>query len=161
MVLVIILSLIFGITTVLLVELSNLQASGAISNTEISATINMIDEWSKSVIPNWLYSSIINIALRYVQEISDIPIALATWIFPILQRELTAFAANLPILFAHLILVVFFTYYLLVDGKKFITGSDGSGPGGEAGYGLVFLQELYSIYHTLFTVYFTTSMLSG
>lgn len=162
MVLVIILSLIFGITTVLLVELSNLQASGAISNTEISTTINMIDEWSKSVIPNWLYSSIINIALRYVQEISDIPIALATWIFPILQRELTAFTANLPILFAHLILVVFFTYYLLVDGKKFIT---------QAVMDLVpeekqdmvwsFLKELYSIYHTLFTVYFTTSMLSG
>lgn len=161
LVFILILSLILGITSALLVELSYLQSSGAISDVEIDKTINEIDAWSKSFIPAWLYNSIIEIALRYAQEISDIPIAFATWVFPILQRELTAFGSNLPILFAHLIVVVFFTYYLLIDGKVFIDQAVDLVPQEKQGIVRRFLDELYSIYHTLFTVYFSTSMLSG
>ena len=161
LVFIIILSLILSITSALLVELSNLQASGAISNVEIDATINEIDAWSKSVIPSWLYDSIIEISLRYVQEISDIPIAVVTWAFPILQRELASLGSNLPILFAHLIVVVFFTYYLLIDGKDFIAQAVELVPQEKQDMIRRFLQELYGIYHTLFTVYFSTSMLSG
>jgi predicted PurR-regulated permease PerM len=77
------------------------------------------------------------------------------------QRELTSFASNLPVLFAQLIVVVFFTYYLLIDGKEFIVKAVELVPGPKQAIVQNFLQELNSIYTTLFTVYFSTSMLSG
>ena len=70
--------------------------------------------------------------MKYVQEISDIPVTIATWLFPIVQRELTSFASNLPVLFAQLIVVVFFTYYILIDGKEFMAKAVGPDSQAEA-----------------------------
>lgn len=158
----IILAFLLGVTTVLLVEISNLQRSGAISSDRITSIIAGMDIWAKSSFPSWIYSYIMEIVSKYgMQEIRDIPIAVATWIFPIAQQELSSFASNLPVLFAQLIVVIFFTYYLLVDGKGFIAKAVDLFPEEKQAFLQIFLRELNSIYNTLFTVYFTTSMLSG
>jgi predicted PurR-regulated permease PerM len=158
----VILAFLLGITTVLLVEISNLQRSGAISSDRITAIITGMDIWAKSSLPSWIYTYIMEIILKYgVQEIRDIPLAVGTWIFPVVQQELSLFASNLPVLFAQLIIVIFFTYYMLVDGKGFIATAVDLFPEENRGFLKIFLRELNRIYNTLFTVYFTTSMLSG
>ncbi len=158
---VILLAILLGITTVLLVELSNLEKSGVLSSAQFAVVTQEMDIWAKSALPVWVYDYVNEIIVKYVQEISDIPVAIATWLFPIVQRELTSFASNLPVLFAQLIVVVFFTYYILIDGKEFIAKALDLIPRQKRGIVQNFLQELNSIYTTLFTVYFTTSMLSG
>ena len=156
-----ILAILLGITTVLLAEISNLEKSGALSNLQFASLTKDLDIWAEGALPAWVYNYVNDIILKYVQEISDIPVAIATWLFPIVQRELASFASNLPVLFAQLIVVVFFTYYILIDGSEFIAKAVDLIPGQKRGIVLDFLHELNSIYTTLFTVYFTTSMLSG
>ncbi len=156
-----ILAVLLGITTVLLVELSNLEKSGVLSGQDFSSIADNASLYAKSTLPGWAYDYADETIRNYIHEISDIPIAIATWLFPIVQTELSSFASNLPTLFAQLIVAVFFTYYLLIDGNNFV----------ESGLKLIprqkrwilenFLHELSSIYDTLFSVYFTTSMLSG
>ncbi|MDP4156590.1 MAG: AI-2E family transporter, partial [Bacillota bacterium] len=64
-------------------------------------------------------------------------------------------------LFAQAIVAIFFTYYILIDGKMFVEKSVDLLPEAKKGIVRFFFDELNSIYTTLFTVYFTTSMLSG
>jgi predicted PurR-regulated permease PerM len=158
----IILAFLLGITATLLVEISNLQMSGAISSDRITSVIAGMDIWAKSSLPSWIYSYITEIVSKYgVKEIREIPIAVATWILPLAQQELSSFVSNLPIFFAQLIVVILFTYYLLVDGKGFLVKAVDLIPEERQTSIRIFLQELNTIYTTLFTVYFTTSMLSG
>ena len=117
---ILILGFLVGITTVLLVEMVNLERSGVVSGSQITALIQEMELWAKSSIPAWIYNSIIEIVLRYVEEISDIPIAIAKWLLPVLEKGLAAFASNLPVLFAQLVVAVFFTYYILMDGRDFV-----------------------------------------
>jgi predicted PurR-regulated permease PerM len=156
-----ILAFLLSLTTVLLVEISNLQRSGAISNIEFSTITHEIDLLVQEKLPLWLYNYIDEIVLRYVHEIGDIPATIATWLFPIVQRELSSFASNLPGLFAQLVVVIFFTYYILIDGNVFLSQAVNLLPKQKRSMVRYFLQELDSIYTTLFTVYFSTSMLSG
>jgi predicted PurR-regulated permease PerM len=156
-----ILVILLGITTVLVVEISNLERSGVLSGIQFAAITQEIDRWAMSALPAWFYNYVSVTILKNVQEISDIPVTIATWLFPIVQRELTSFASNLPVLFAQLIVAVFFTYYILVDGKEFLAKAVDLVPRQKRAIVLDFLQELSGIYNTLFTVYFTTSMLSG
>ena len=156
-----ILGFLVGITTVLLVEMVNLERSGAISGSQITALIQEMELWAKSAIPAWIYNSIVEIILRYVEEISDIPIAIAKWLLPVLEKGLAAFASNLPVLFAQLVVAVFFTYYILMDGRDFVGKAMDLVPEKKKELARVFLHELDMIYDTLFSVYFTTSMLSG
>jgi predicted PurR-regulated permease PerM len=156
-----ILAALLGITTVLVVEISNLERSGALSSSHFTSITGDLDILAQSALPAWLYDYVNVIVLRYVQEISDIPVAIATWLFPIVRNELASFASDLPVLFAQLIVVVFFTYYILIDGNDFIDRGLALIPRQKRGMVRKFLSELNSIYTTLFTVYFTTSMLSG
>jgi len=161
---VLILAILMGITTVLLVELSNLEKSGALSGIHLSAIADIADQISlqaKSALPGWAYNYADEKIRESLQEISDIPVAIATWLFPIVKSELSSFAANLPIFFAQLIVAVFFTYYLLIDGGNFVKSGLELLPGQKRWIMRNFLQELAGIYDTLFSVYFTTSMLSG
>ena len=156
-----ILVILLSITTVLLAEISNLEKSGALSGIQFTAITQEIDISAKSALPSWIYDYVNVIILKNVQEISDILRAIATWLFPLVQRELTLFASNLPVLFAQLIVVVFFTYYILIDCKEFMATAVDMIPRQKRGIVMNFLKELSSIYTTLFSVYFTTSMLSG
>ena len=156
-----ILAFLLSLTTVLLVEISNIQRSGAISNIKFSTITQEISLLAQEKLPLWLYNYVDEIVLKYVQEIGDIPATIATWLFPIIQRELSSFASNLPGLFAQLIVVIFFTYYILIDGNIFLARAVDLLPEQKRSMIRYFLQELDSIYTTLFTVYFSTSMLSG
>lgn len=156
-----ILGFLIGITTALLVEMVNLERSGFISGSQITAMIQEIELWAKSSIPAWIYNSIIEMILRYVEEISDIPIAIAKWFLPVLEKGLSSFATNLPVLFAQLVVAIFFTYYVLLDGKEFIAKALDLVPEEKKEIMQIFLRELNIIYNTLFSVYFTTSILSG
>jgi len=156
-----ILGFLIGITTALLVEMVNLERSGFISGSQITAMIQEIELWAKSSIPAWIYNSIIEMILRYVEEISDIPIAIAKWFLPVLEKGLSSFATNLPVLFAQLVVAIFFTYYVLLDGKEFIAKALDLVPEEKKEIMQIFLRELNIIYNTFFSVYFTTSILSG
>ena len=59
-----ILGFLIGITTALLVEMVNLERSGFISGSQITAMIQEIELWAKSSIPAWIYNSIIEMILR-------------------------------------------------------------------------------------------------
>lgn len=158
------LALFLGITSVLFVELTNLERSQALSGLDLSAIADITHEiglYAKSTLPAWAYSYMEVKVREYLQGISDIPIAIADWIFPIVRSELTSFASSLPVLFAQLIVAVFFTYYLLIDGGSFVRSGLDLLPRQDRRIVEIFLQELASIYDTLFSVYFTTSMLSG
>jgi len=158
------LAILLGITTVLLVELSSLEKSGALSGIHLSAIADITDEislYAKSTLPAWAYSYASEKIRESLQEISDIPVAIAKWLFPIVRSELAFLASNLPIFFAQLIVAVFFTYYLLIDGGNFVRSGLELLPVQNRRILEIFLQELGGIYDTLFSVYFTTSMLSG
>jgi predicted PurR-regulated permease PerM len=158
---VVILVVLLALTTVLLAEISNLEQSGAISNVQVSTITQDLDQWVQSKLPVWLYQYLYDTGYKYVQEIGDIPSTIATWLFPTVEHELTSFATNLPVLFAQLIVAIFFTYYIQIDGKIIVSRTVDLLPKEKRSIVLHFLQELNGIYNTLFTVYFTTSMLSG
>lgn len=158
---VLILVFLLVIADILLTEISNLQKSGALSRNWIIDTILGLEMWTKSFLPAWIYSYMLEVASPYAQKVSDIPVAIASFIFPIIQDKLNSFVSNLPLIFAQLIIIVFLIYYILVDGKSFIIWALDLLPSENRGIIQVFLFELNSIYTALFTVYFTTSLLSG
>ncbi|MGA9097505.1 MAG: AI-2E family transporter [Methanotrichaceae archaeon] len=150
---IIILAVLLGMTSVLLIEISNLQRSGDIADISVSNLSQDFNKWMEINLPEPISG--------YVKEIGDIPAAIASWALPIIEAQLSGFASNLPILFAQLIVVVFFTYYILIDGRYFVRKAIEILPKTKIGLVSHFLQELNAIYTTLFTVYFTTSILSG
>lgn len=158
---ILILAVLISLTTVLLVEISNLEASGVISDIQFTKTAKDFDLWLQSMLPGWFYQYSSNFASQYVKEIGDIPSTIAAWLLPVVEKELASFAANLPVIFAQSIVVIFFTYYILIDGKNFVDSAVDLLPRTRRSIVRYFLGELNDIYTTLFTVYFTTSMLSG
>jgi predicted PurR-regulated permease PerM len=162
LILIIIFILLLSLTSVLLIEVSNLRNSGGvadIANISFSSLPHDINRWLEQNLPAYRY--IDQIVGNIGDRLDDIPAAIAAWILPIAEAQLSAFASNLPILFAQSIVVVFFTYYVLIDGRFFAAKAVDLVPKARRGLAMHFLQELNSIYTTLFTVYFTTSMLSG
>ncbi|OPY52650.1 MAG: hypothetical protein A4E48_01057 [Methanosaeta sp. PtaU1.Bin060] len=151
--LILILAVILGLTGVLLVEISNLVESGALSEIRFSTVSNDLNIWLQNILPGLIY--------QYVKEIGDIPATIAFYLSPIAEGELASFASNVPALFAQAIVAIFFTYYILIDGSAFVKKAVELLPETKRSAVHYFLQELNSIYTTLFTVYFTTSMLSG
>ena len=151
--LILILAVILGLTGVLLVEISSLAKSGSLSEIRFSTISNDLNLWLQTILPGLIY--------QYVREIGDIPSALASYLSPIAERELASFASNVPALFAQAIVAIFFTYYILIDGSAFVKQAVELLPKTKRSAVHYFLQELNGIYTTLFTVYFTTSVLSG
>ena len=96
-----------------------------------------------------------------MKEVGDIPAAIATWIAPIAEAQLSSFVSSLPILFAESLIAIIFTYYMLIDGRQILNRIVELMPKTKRGIFHRFLQELDSIYTTLFTVYFTTAIVSG
>lgn len=150
---IVILAVLLGLTSVLLVEVRRLEMSGALAGIQFSNLSEDLDLWMMSNLPKEVS--------QYVIEIGDIPAAIASWATPIAEVELSSFASNLPILFAQSIVVVFFTYYILMDGAYIVERFVDLLPKIRRGMVRHFFQELNAIYTTLFTVYFTTSLLSG
>jgi predicted PurR-regulated permease PerM len=150
---IIIIAVLMLLTSILLTEISNLEKSGVLYNIQFYSLSEDIEKQVKILVPESV--------IQYLGDIGAIPSAIAAWLIPRAESVLAGFASNLPILFAQSIVVVFFTYYILVDGEGFVAQAVDLLPKNKRGLMNRFLEELHNIYTTLFTVYFTTSMLSG
>ncbi|MGA9098083.1 MAG: hypothetical protein WB392_04040 [Methanotrichaceae archaeon] len=56
----------------------------------------------------------------YVKGIGDIPSAIAYWMIPNIEVQLSSFVSSLPILFAESLIAIIFTYYMLIDGRQIL-----------------------------------------
>ena len=108
----IILAVLIGLSGVLLVEIINLQSSGSLSAIKLSGISNGLILWMNASLP----ASVI----PYVNGIGDIPAAMASYVTPIVEAQLSGFVSALPILFAESLVVIFFTYWMLIDGKHIL-----------------------------------------
>lgn len=149
----VILTVIIGLSGVLLIEISNIQRSGALAAIRLSSISNDLTLWMNNSLPAPV--------VLYIKGVGDIPAALANWITPIAETQLSGFVSGLPILFAESLIAIIFTYYMLIDGRHILDRSVELMPKTKRGIFRHFLQELDSIYTTLFTVYFTTALISG
>jgi len=149
----VILAVLIGLSGVLLIEISNIQRSGALAAIRLSSISNDLILWMNNSLPAPV--------VLYVKEVSDIPAAIAYWIAPIAETQLSGFVSSLPILFAESLIAIIFTYYMLIDGRQILDRAVELMPKTKRGIFRLFLQELDSIYTTLFTVYFTTAIISG
>jgi predicted PurR-regulated permease PerM len=150
---VIILAVLIGLSGVLLVEIMNLQSSGSLSAIQLSSISNDFLLWMDGNLPEPIVS--------YVKGIGDIPAAIAFTITPIAQAQLSGFVSSLPILFAWSLVLIFFTYYMLIDGKHILEHAVQLLPETRRGMFRRFLKELDGIYTTLFTVFFSTAIIAG
>lgn len=150
---VVILAVLIGLSVVLLFEISNIQMSGALAAVKLSGISNDFTLWMNSTLP-------VPVVL-YVKGVGDIPAAIAYWIIPLAEAQLSGFVSSLPILFAQSLIAIIFTYYMLIDGRNILDQAVELTPKTKRGIFHRFLKELDSIYTTLFTVYFTTALISG
>ncbi len=95
----------------------------------------------------------------YVVHLSDLSLAVVSWVLPILQNSISGFLTDLPIRFAQFLVAIFFTYYFLIDGRDTVYKVVSGLP--EKDLVQHFMKDLNTIYNNLFNVYFITSMLSG
>jgi predicted PurR-regulated permease PerM len=95
----------------------------------------------------------------YFLHLSDLFKAAVSFVLPVVQENISGFLADLPIRFAQFMVAIFFTYYLLIDGRDILYGLISELP--EKAVVRHFLNNLDTIYNNLFNVYFITSMLSG
>ncbi len=149
----VILAVLIGLSGVLLFEIMNLQTSGALSAIRLSSISNDLILWMNSNLPSPVAS--------YLNGIGDIPAAIAYLITPIAEAQLSGFLSSLPILFAESLVVIFFTYYMLIDGQHILDSAVKLLPKARRGMFRRFLKELDGIYTTLFTVFFSTAIIAG
>ncbi len=149
----VILYVLIGLSSVLLYELSKIEKSGALNELRLT--------WISREFGLWIVDNLPEQAATYIKQIGDIPATIAAWASPIAQAQLSSFATQVPTLFAQSIVIVFSTYYILNDGKQIVTSSIELIPMNRRERVSYFVEDLNLIYTTLFTVYFTTSMLSG
>jgi predicted PurR-regulated permease PerM len=149
----VILAVLIGLSDVLLIEISNIQRSGALAAIRLSSISNDLTLWMNNSLPTPV--------VLYVKGVGDIPAAIANWITPITETQLSGFVSGLPMLFAESLIAIIFTYYMLIDGRHILDRTLELMPKTKRGIFHHFLQELDSIYTTLFTVYFTTALVSG
>ena len=152
-VLAVILAMLIGLSSVLLNEITNIQRTGALAAIRLSSISNDFILWMNSSFPEPV--------VLYVKGVGDIPSAIAYWIIPIAETQLSGFVSSLPILFGESLIAIIFTYYMLIDGRHTIDLAVELLPKPKRGIFRHFLQELDSLYTTLFTVYFTTAIISG
>jgi len=149
----VILAVLIGLSVVLLLEVSNIQMSGALAAVKLSGISNDFTLWMNSSLPTPV--------VLYLKGVGDIPAAIAYWIIPIAEAQLSGFVSILPVLFAESLIAIIFTYYMLIDGRHTLDLAVELMPKTKRGTFHSFLKELDSIYTTLFTVYFTTAIISG
>ncbi|NYT02613.1 MAG: AI-2E family transporter, partial [Methanosarcinales archaeon] len=56
------------------------------------------------------------LAARYMDRLSELPMAAASWALPALRDWVTSGASSVPVLFTEFTVAVFFTYYMIIDG---------------------------------------------
>lgn len=145
--------ILLAIASALATEIMSPQISQDLSSISFSSISMDLKSWIEANLPP---------SIKPLSEFLDsIELKLVSWVLPTLQSWMSNFITNLPVLFSQLLVVVFLTYYVLIDGKQLLSNAMDFVPISRRPNILHFLQELNSIYTSLFTVYFLTSMLSG
>ena len=143
-------SILFILSSVLVTEISIIQTSGDIQLFNLTGNL---DVWMEKNLPGPVSA--------YLENIRDFPAAIISFVYPIARSNISSFASQIPILTAQSLIAIFFTYYLLIDGRRFVSQFMSILPQSRRNLVRYFLDELNSIYTTLFTVYITTAILSG
>lgn len=142
-----------AIASALAAEIMSPQISQDLSGISLSSISTDLKSWTEADLPP---------NIKPLSKFLDsMELKLESWVPPTLQLGMSKFISDLPVLFSQLLVVVFLTYYMLIDGKKFLSNATDFVPISRRPIMMHLLQELNSIYTSLFTVYFLTSMLSG
>ena len=96
---------------------------------------------------------------NYLGQLRSLALSMIYWVLENLSSAVKELISELPLRFAQFLLAIFFTYYILIDGKEIMNKAVDLLP--KRNVVDMFLKELNSIFNTLFGVYFATSMLSG
>ncbi len=146
---------IFGVLDMLSSQVSHLLELENLMEIDISSYPETIQGLAIAYLPSQI--------APYLERIGSISessmISMLRYALSMVEATLSDFLAGLPIRMAQILLAVFLTYYLLMDGRSILGLAFHHLP--EKGTVAIFLQELDSIYNSLFHVYFITSMLSG
>ncbi|HWQ20367.1 MAG TPA: AI-2E family transporter, partial [Methanotrichaceae archaeon] len=124
-----------------------------LASLSISSISTDLDVWMKSNLPAS--------AAPLLSFIGSFTAKISSSLLPMLQGWMGDFATSLPVLFSQLLVVIFLTYYVLIDGKHFLDNAVEFVPESRKPAVVYFLKEINGIYTSLFSVYFVTSMLSG
>jgi len=140
-----------GAVGALATELSNLLVPGD----PLRGDINEFAGKAVSLADKYLPS----LAAEHLDRISELPIDAATWAVPALRDWVMSVASSVPVLFTEFSVAIFFTYYLIIDGPSTLKQAFELLPQTEkVNY---FLEELDSIYRSLFQVFFINSIITG
>jgi len=146
---------IFGVLDMLASEVSRLMEIEDLLDVDLSAYPETIQSMALQYLPSGISPNLEKI--RTVSETNAI--SLVRYALSHVEGALSDLLSALPIRMAQLLLAIFLTYYLLMDGRSILGLAFRHLP--EKGTLAIFLHELDNIYNSLFHVYFITSMLSG
>jgi predicted PurR-regulated permease PerM len=91
--------------------------------------------------------------------LGHIPSIALDWVLLVLSAWLSAFVGSAHIIFTHLVLITFFTYYILVDGRRLLKRTIDFLP--EKIIIKKFIHHLDDIYNNLFHVFLITAAITG
>ncbi len=151
--------------TVSLASLIILFLTFFVATNLISETSDLVASLEQAHVNNLLFSqSIDNLLTNYFPDfvtpfISSAFSGFFSMILPKLENDISGFITDLPLYLAQLILLVFFTYYFLIDGKGAINWIFDVLP--EKLIIDRFINELDKIYYILFRVHFFIALMNG
>jgi predicted PurR-regulated permease PerM len=144
--------IVFGAMNVLAIEMTALLSS--IPHSNLSA---FLGEFANQL--NQVADKMPESIAGYIRQVTELQTDFVNWGLGLALASVSALAEGMPVWFAHFLVIVFFTHYMLVDGSKIIKRTLDLAP--ERRILEHFFFELNRIYNSLFTVYVTTSLLSG
>jgi predicted PurR-regulated permease PerM len=145
--------IILSVANLLASEIMDPKISQDLAGLSISSISTDMDIWMKLNLPAY--------AAPMLGFLGNIPSKISSSLLPAVQGWMGDFASSLPVLFSQLLVVIFLTYYVLIDGKHFLDYAVEFVPESRKPAVVHFLIEINDIYTSLFSVYFVTSMLSG
>ncbi len=144
----IIIFLIFFVATNLVAEISDLITSLGQAHANNFLFSQSIDNLLKDYFPDFI-----------IPFVSSVFSGFISLIMPKLEADISVFITDLPLYIAQLILMVFFTYYFLMDGKEATNWLFEVLP--ERLIVNRFISELDKIYYILFRVHFLIAIIIG
>lgn len=91
--------------------------------------------------------------------LGHVPSLALDWVLLVLSAWLSALVGSLHVTFTHIVLITFFTYYILVDGRRLLKRTTNLLP--ERVIIKKFLSHLDDIYNNLFHVFLITAAITG
>lgn len=132
--------------------------------TALNETSRLLESGEAVVHISKLSNELTNFSYGYLPDpaanyVGHLPSVALDWALSKLSVWLSVFMGNIPILVTNAVLIIFFTYYILVDGKRLLRNLINYMP--EKVVILKFISQLDEIYTTLFHVFFITAGIVG